>query len=146
LQGRTGGRSVVFSSQFYFVVKCCVVHLAYGLSCLQLLVVCFCLLAMNTVVASCWMSRGDIESSVFLLLHARTHLTHKKKKFAPVTRMVVVTRRFVTYGIRAGSTRDLGFTTGSVDMMVLIILLLIELLTMCRSSWLEDAAEADDGC
>jgi hypothetical protein len=41
--------------------------------------------------------------------------------------MDVVTRRFVTYGIRAGSTRDLGFTTGSVDKMVLIVLLLIEL-------------------
>ena len=59
--------------------------------------------------------------------------------------MVLVTRWFITYGIRAGSTRDLGFTTGSVDMVVLIILLLIELLTMCRSPWLEDATEADDG-
>ena len=34
----------------------------------------------------------------------------------------------VTYGIRVGSTRDLGFTTGSVDMIVSIIFLLIELL------------------
>jgi hypothetical protein len=59
--------------------------------------------------------------------------------------MVGVTRQFVTYGIRAGMTHDLGFTTGSVDMMVLIILLLIELLTVCRSPWLEDATEADDG-
>jgi hypothetical protein len=42
----------------------------------------------------------------------------KKKKFAPVTRMVVVTRKVVTYGIRAGSTRDLGFATGSVDMII----------------------------
>jgi threonine/homoserine/homoserine lactone efflux protein len=110
---------------------------AYGLSCLQILVVCFCLLAMNTVVASCWMSRGDIESSMFLLLHARTHRKQKKKKKKKkknlhlCTRMVVVTRRFVTYGIRAGTTRDLGFTTGSVDMMVLIILLLIELFVLC---------------
>ena len=32
----------------------------------------------------------------------------------------------VTYGIRAGSTRDLGFTTGSVDVIMLIILPLIE--------------------
>ena len=39
-----------------------------------------------------------------------------------------VTKGVITYGIRACSTRDLGFTTGSVDMMVLIILLLIELL------------------
>ena len=35
--------------------------------------------------------------------------------------MVVVTRKVVTYGIRAGSTRDLGFATGSVDMIMLII-------------------------
>ena len=32
----------------------------------------------------------------------------------------------VTYGIRAGSTRDLGFTTGFVDVIMLIILPLIE--------------------
>jgi hypothetical protein len=71
---------------------------------------------------------------VLLLLHARTHLKHKKKKkkIAPVTRMVVVTRRFVTYGIRAGSTRDLGFTTGFVDMIMMIILSLIELIVVCR--------------
>jgi hypothetical protein len=55
--------------------------------------------------------------------YMRTHTLQKKKKkkkkknFAPGTRVVVVTRRFVTYGIRAGSTRDLGFTTGSVDMI-----------------------------
>jgi hypothetical protein len=35
---------------------------------------------------------------VLLLLHARTHL--KKKKIAPVTRMVVVMRRFVTISER----------------------------------------------
>jgi hypothetical protein len=57
-----------------------------------------------------------------LLVYAHTHTLQKKKKkkkknFAPGTRIVVVTRRFVTYGIRAGSTRDLGFTTGSVDMI-----------------------------
>jgi hypothetical protein len=52
-----------------------------------------------------------------LLVNAHTHTSKKKKKFAPGTRVAVVTRRFVTYGIRAGSTRDLGFTTGSVDMI-----------------------------
>jgi hypothetical protein len=54
---------------------------------------------MNIVVASCWLSRGDVESSVLLLLHARTHLKKKKKKIAPVTRMVVVTRkvRYIWY-------------------------------------------------
>jgi hypothetical protein len=63
---------------------------------------------------------------LFTRICAHTHF--KKKKFAPGTRVVVVTRRFVTYGIRAGSARDLGFTTGSVDMMLLIVLLLIGLL------------------
>ena len=60
-------------------------------------------------------SSGDIELECLLLLHTRTHLK-QKKKFAPVTRIVVVTRRFVTYGIRAGSTRDLGFAMAFVDM------------------------------
>jgi hypothetical protein len=44
LQGRTGGRSVVFSGQFTFVV-----------------------------VASCWSSSGDVELSMLLLPHTRTH-------------------------------------------------------------------------
>jgi hypothetical protein len=47
------------------------------------------------VVVSCWSSSGDIESSVLLLLHARTHLKHKKK-IAPVIRVVVLTRKVVT--------------------------------------------------
>jgi hypothetical protein len=73
-------------------------------------------------------SRVDC-SCLLVPTHTHTSKTHtKKKKFAPISRMVFVTRRFVTYGIRAGTTRDLGFTTGSVDMIVLIILLLIELL------------------
>jgi O-antigen/teichoic acid export membrane protein len=76
--------------------------------------------------------QGVVQLGVLLLLHARTHLKKKKKKIAPVTRMVVVTRRFVTYGIRAGSTRDLGFATGSVDMIMLIILSLIKLIVVCR--------------
>ena len=32
--------------------------------------------------------------------------------------MVVVTRRIVTYSIRAGSTRNLGFAMDSVDMIM----------------------------
>ena len=84
-------------------------------------------------VAFCWSSGGDVESSVLLLLHVHTHLKHtQKKKFAPVTRMVVVTRKVVTYGIRAGSTHDLGFATGSVDMIMMIILSLIEPIIVCR--------------
>jgi hypothetical protein len=51
LQGRTGGRSVVFSGQLYSVV-----------------------------VASCWSSSGDVELRMLLLPHTRTHLQHKKKK------------------------------------------------------------------
>jgi hypothetical protein len=64
LQGRTGGRSVVFSGQLTFVV-----------------------------VASCWSSSGDVELSMLLLPHTRTHLQHtkQKKKFAPITRTVGVT-------------------------------------------------------
>jgi hypothetical protein len=62
-------------------------------------------------------SSGDVESRGLFLLHARTHFKQtKKKNFAPVFRVVVVTRRVVTYGIRAGSTRDLGFATAFVDM------------------------------
>jgi hypothetical protein len=32
------------------------------------------------VVASCWSSSGDVELSMLLLPHTRTHLQHKKKK------------------------------------------------------------------
>jgi hypothetical protein len=32
------------------------------------------------VVASCWSSSGDVELSMLLLPHVRTHLKHKKKK------------------------------------------------------------------
>jgi hypothetical protein len=52
----------------------------------------------------------------------------KKKKISPIVRVVVVTRRVVTYGIRAGSTRDLGFATAFDDRIDLVILLWIELI------------------
>jgi hypothetical protein len=59
----------------------------------------FSLLVMNIVVTSCWLSRGDVESSVLLLLHARTHLKHKKKKKKKklhlYIRMVVLTRNSI---------------------------------------------------
>jgi hypothetical protein len=44
------------------------------------------------VVTSCWSSSGDVELSMLLLPPARTHLKRRKqkKKFAPVTRMVIV--------------------------------------------------------
>jgi hypothetical protein len=73
LQGRTGGRSVVFSSQFYFVAKCLRCAFMPMVVFVQFLVEAFSLLVMNIVVASCWLSSGDVESSVLLLLHARTH-------------------------------------------------------------------------
>jgi len=40
------------------------------------------------------------------------YLLKEKKNFAPVNRVVVITKRIATYGIRASSTRDLGFATG----------------------------------
>jgi hypothetical protein len=57
--------------------------------------------------------------------YARTHFNAKKIYiyiyiFAPVNRVVVITRRVVTYGIRAGSTCDLGFATAFVDRIRLI--------------------------
>jgi hypothetical protein len=77
---------------------------------------------MHVVTYRASWSCSDVRPGCLLVTHTLTLQKKKKKKkkkkknFAPVTRMVVVTRRFVTYGIRAGSTRDLGFTTGSVDM------------------------------
>ena len=41
-------------------------------------------------------------------------------------------RRFVTYGIRVGSTCDLGFATTFIDMIRLIILLFIELIVCVK--------------
>jgi hypothetical protein len=61
------------------------------------------------------MSGGDVESRVSVT-PTRAHTLLKQKNFAPVVRVLVVTRRVVTYGIRAGSTRDLGFATASADM------------------------------
>jgi hypothetical protein len=71
---------------------CCVPY-AYGRILLQYSLCAFSFLS-NIMVASCWLSSGVVQLSVLLLLHARTHLT--KKKIAPVFRVVVVTRRFVT--------------------------------------------------
>jgi hypothetical protein len=48
--------------------------------------------------------------------YTRAHTVKTKKKIAPVIRVVVVTRRVVTYGIKVGLTRDLGFATAFVDM------------------------------
>jgi hypothetical protein len=78
----------------------------------------FSLLVLNIVVASCWLSSGDVESSVLLLLHARTHLKKKKKKNCTCSQSCCRNEEVVTYGIRAGSTRDLGFATAFVDMII----------------------------
>jgi hypothetical protein len=52
---------------------------------------------------------------LFPFLHARTHLT-KRKKFT-CHQSCCRNKEDVTYGIRAGSTRGLGFTTAFVDMI-----------------------------
>jgi hypothetical protein len=50
--------------------------------CLQLLVVRPCLLVVIFVVASCWLSGGDVESSVSVTsTRAHTLIKQKKKKF-----------------------------------------------------------------
>jgi hypothetical protein len=65
-------------------------------------------------------SGGDLESSVSVSPPTRAHTLSKqkkkKKKNSPSISIVVETRWVVTYGIRAGSTRDLGFATAFVDM------------------------------
>jgi hypothetical protein len=83
------------------------------------------------VVASCWSSSGNVESSVLLLLHARTHLKQKKKKICTCYQSCCLNEegRYIWY--QSGSTQDLGFTTGFVDMIMLIILSLIELIFVC---------------
>jgi hypothetical protein len=50
-------------------------------------------------------------------LHARTHLTLEEKKNCTYYQSCSRNEEDVTYGIRAGSTRDLGFTTAFVDMI-----------------------------
>jgi hypothetical protein len=53
-------------------------------------------------------------------LHARTHLKQKKKKKkknCTCYQSCCRNEEVVTYGIRAGSTRDLGFATAFVDMI-----------------------------
>jgi hypothetical protein len=59
--------------------------------------------------ATCSSSRCYAEYNVFITL-VHTHTKKKKKKNCTCyKRFVVVTNgRFVTYGIRAGSTHDLG--------------------------------------
>jgi hypothetical protein len=93
LQGRTGGRSVAFSSQLYLS---CDHHL-----CMWLRVVRPGHLLIFILVASYSSSGGDAESNrlcVVVSLYIRTHtlLTTKKKIFAPIIGVVVVTRQFVT--------------------------------------------------
>jgi hypothetical protein len=60
-------------------------------------------------------SSVDLESRGLFLLHTRTHFK-KKKKIHRLTELLSLARRGVTYGIRAGSARDLGFPAASVDL------------------------------
>jgi hypothetical protein len=54
---------------------------------------------------SCQSSGGDVESSVSVSPPPRAHTPLKQKKFAPVVRVVVVTRRVLTLGLRDFSVR-----------------------------------------
>ena len=101
----------------------------------------------NQLVASCWSSSGDVELSMLLLPHTRTHLrTQNKKKFCTyhsngwrneAVRYIWYQSRYdprlgIHYGFRWHDVIDYSVADWA-DFPV------------CRSSWLEDAAEADDG-
>jgi hypothetical protein len=87
-----------------------------------------------------------VSVSFYTRAHTLKKKKKKKKKIAPVIRVVVVTRRFVTYGIRAGSTRDLGFATAFVDMIDFIILLLIELIVCMQVIMVRGRRRQTTGC
>jgi hypothetical protein len=76
--------------------------------CLQSLLCALCLLVVIIVVASCYSSGGDVESNVLFPLYTRAHTFKNKKKNSLVIRGCRRNEEDVTYGIRAGSTRDLG--------------------------------------
>jgi hypothetical protein len=77
-----------------------------------------------------WRRRVDCVDC--FLVHARTHLlsthTHKKNLLELGRR----NKEVVTYGIRASSTRDLGFITTFVDMIGLVILFMIEFIVRAK--------------
>jgi hypothetical protein len=50
-------------------------------------------------------------------LHARTHLK-QKKKICTCYQSCCRNEEDATYGIRAGSTRNLGFATAFIDMII----------------------------
>ena len=73
---------------------------------------------LNIVVASCWLSSGDVKSNVFVTSSCtHTHLKQKRKKNCTFSQSSCHNEEDVTYGIRAGLTRDLGFSMASVDMI-----------------------------
>jgi hypothetical protein len=82
-----------------------------------------CILGHHVVLslyASCSSSGGDVESNVFItLVHTRTHNIKKKKKknCTCYMRIVVITRRIITYGIRARFNPQLGIAMAFVDMI-----------------------------
>ena len=61
-------------------------------------------------------------------LHVRTHLKKNKIKICTCYQSCCHNEEDGTYGIRAGSTHDLGFATAFVTLFDLVILLLIELI------------------
>jgi hypothetical protein len=63
------------------------------------------------IAVACVMIRRHVAAQSIMSCYPCTHAHTQKKKKKICTcykRFVVVTRRIVTYGIRAGSTRDLG--------------------------------------
>jgi hypothetical protein len=63
------------------------------------------------IAVACVMIRRHVATQSIMSCYPCTHAHTQKKKKKNCTcykRFVVVTRRIVTYGIRAGSTRDLG--------------------------------------
>jgi hypothetical protein len=65
---------------------------------------------LNFMVASCWLSSGDVKSSVSCYFYTRAH-TLKKKNYSPIFRVDVANRRSIHMVLELGSTRDLGFAT-----------------------------------
>jgi hypothetical protein len=81
-----------------------------------------CLLVVIIVVASCESSGGDVESSMYVSFYTCAHTLNTKKqiikkKNRTCSQSCCRNEEDITYGIRAGSTRDLGFATTFVDLI-----------------------------
>jgi hypothetical protein len=84
-----------------FICRLIVVHYWQMLMCILDLYV--------DIAVACVMICRHVVAQSIMSCYPCTHAhTKKKKNCTCYKRFVVVTRRIVTYGIRAGSTRDLG--------------------------------------